>query len=169
MARAKQTPADTDSGEQELPEQTSGESAERARQLRELIDYHNEQYFVFDAPEVADAEFDALVKELRELERAHPERWGRRSPEPRSAVPSPALEDREADGRVQWVAEQLRALSPAERAQLVWDATIAVITDVDVAGELERGRQLRTAAEGRLVLPPVEPPPNEPEPNAESE
>ena len=51
----------------------SKESTERAQQLRELIEYHNEQYFVFDAPEVADAEFDALVKELRELERAHPE------------------------------------------------------------------------------------------------
>ena len=38
-----------------------------------MIDYHNEQYFVFDAPEVPDAEFDALVRELRELERQHPE------------------------------------------------------------------------------------------------
>ena len=46
--------------------------AERARELRELIEYHNEQYFVFDAPEVADAEFDALVKELRALEGANP-------------------------------------------------------------------------------------------------
>ena len=31
-------------------------------ELRKLIDYHNEQYFVFDAPEVTDAEFDALVR-----------------------------------------------------------------------------------------------------------
>jgi DNA ligase (NAD+) len=45
----------------------------RAEQLRALIDYHNDQYFVFDAPEVADAEFDALVRELREIEGAHPE------------------------------------------------------------------------------------------------
>jgi DNA ligase (NAD+) len=51
----------------------SKEHTERAQELRELIEYHNEQYFVFDAPEVADAEFDALVKELRELEGAHPE------------------------------------------------------------------------------------------------
>jgi DNA ligase (NAD+) len=51
----------------------SKENTERAQELRELIDYHNEQYFVFDAPEVADAEFDALVKELRELEGAHPD------------------------------------------------------------------------------------------------
>jgi DNA ligase (NAD+) len=45
----------------------------RAEQLRELIDYHNEQYFVFDAPEVPDAEFDALVRELREIEAQYPE------------------------------------------------------------------------------------------------
>ena len=51
----------------------SKENTERAQELRELIDYHNEQYFVFDAPEVPDAEFDALVKELRELEGANPE------------------------------------------------------------------------------------------------
>jgi DNA ligase (NAD+) len=51
----------------------SKEDTERAQELRELIEYHNEQYFVFDAPEVPDAEFDALVKELRALESAHPE------------------------------------------------------------------------------------------------
>ena len=32
----------------------------RVEQLRELIDYHTEKYFVFDEPEVSDAEFDAL-------------------------------------------------------------------------------------------------------------
>ena len=49
------------------------EVADRApRELRELIEYHNERYFVFDEPEVADAEFDALVRELRELEAEHP-------------------------------------------------------------------------------------------------
>jgi DNA ligase (NAD+) len=45
----------------------------RAAELRKQIEYHNEQYFVFDAPEVSDAEFDALVRELRELEAKHPE------------------------------------------------------------------------------------------------
>src|SRR5437867_13129761 len=45
----------------------------RAAELRKIIDYHNEQYFVFDAPEVADAEFDALVRELRAIEQEHPE------------------------------------------------------------------------------------------------
>jgi DNA ligase (NAD+) len=51
----------------------SKEDTERAQELRELIEYHNEQYFVFDAPEVPDAEFDALIKELRAIESANPE------------------------------------------------------------------------------------------------
>jgi len=45
---------------------------ERAAQLRELIEYHNDRYFVFDEPEIADAEFDGLVRELREIEARHP-------------------------------------------------------------------------------------------------
>jgi len=50
----------------------SKEVVERVGQLRELIEYHNERYFLFDEPEIADAEFDALVRELRELEAQHP-------------------------------------------------------------------------------------------------
>jgi DNA ligase (NAD+) len=50
----------------------ASEVLERVEQLRELIDYHNERYFAFDEPEISDAEFDALVQELRELEAAHP-------------------------------------------------------------------------------------------------
>jgi DNA ligase (NAD+) len=45
----------------------------RAAELRALIDYHNERYFLLDDPEISDAEFDALLRELRELEAAHPE------------------------------------------------------------------------------------------------
>jgi DNA ligase (NAD+) len=49
------------------------EPAARVTELRALIDYHTDRYFLDDAPEIADAEFDALVRELRELEAAHPE------------------------------------------------------------------------------------------------
>jgi DNA ligase (NAD+) len=49
------------------------EALERAGALRDLIEYHTERYFVHDDPELSDAEFDALVRELRDLERAHPE------------------------------------------------------------------------------------------------
>ena len=47
--------------------------AARAAELRRLIEYHNERYFVYDAPEIPDAEFDALVRELRQIEADHPE------------------------------------------------------------------------------------------------
>src|SRR5262249_45599307 len=45
----------------------------RAEELRRQINYHNYRYFVLDSPEVADAEYDALMRELREIEADHPE------------------------------------------------------------------------------------------------
>jgi DNA ligase (NAD+) len=47
--------------------------AQRVAQLREEIARHNEAYFVEDAPTLPDADYDALVRELRELEAKHPE------------------------------------------------------------------------------------------------
>jgi len=41
--------------------------------LREKIRYHNYLYYVLDSPEVTDAEYDRLMRQLEELERAHPE------------------------------------------------------------------------------------------------
>ncbi len=41
--------------------------------LRQKVRYHEHRYFVLDAPEISDAEFDHLVKELRALEADHPE------------------------------------------------------------------------------------------------
>src|SRR6266850_2451116 len=46
--------------------------AKRAAELRALIEYHNERYFGEDEPEISDAEYDGLMRELRELEAAHP-------------------------------------------------------------------------------------------------
>jgi DNA ligase (NAD+) len=48
-------------------------AAERIEELRSRIRYHEERYFIHDAPEVSDAEFDAFVNELRQLEAAHPD------------------------------------------------------------------------------------------------
>lgn len=42
-------------------------------QLRTQLRHHEYQYHVLDAPEVPDAEYDRLMRELRELETAHPE------------------------------------------------------------------------------------------------
>jgi DNA ligase (NAD+) len=48
-------------------------ATKRARELREQIEYHNARYFEHDEPEISDAEFDALVRELRALEAEHPD------------------------------------------------------------------------------------------------
>ena len=45
----------------------------RAKELRELIDQHNYNYYVLDEPTVPDAEFDRLFNELRALEEASPD------------------------------------------------------------------------------------------------
>jgi DNA ligase (NAD+) len=47
--------------------------ASRAAQLREQIARHSLAYFAHDDPLIPDADYDALVLELRELERRHPE------------------------------------------------------------------------------------------------
>jgi DNA ligase (NAD+) len=51
----------------------SPDPAERVEELRAQIAYHNEKYHTEDAPEISDARFDALVRELRALEEAHPD------------------------------------------------------------------------------------------------
>jgi DNA ligase (NAD+) len=46
---------------------------DRIADLRRRIRHHEERYYVLDSPEIADAEFDALVAELTALEANHPE------------------------------------------------------------------------------------------------
>ena len=77
------------------------EPAERVEQLRAVIRHHNELYYQRDAPEIPDAEYDLLVRELAALEEQFPElviarladphgRWRRPAPpSPRSSTPSP--------------------------------------------------------------------------------
>ena len=40
--------------------------------LREKINYHNHRYYVLDKPEISDAEYDALMRRLVELEKTYP-------------------------------------------------------------------------------------------------
>jgi DNA ligase (NAD+) len=47
--------------------------AERIEELRRLIRYHEERYYILTAPEIADAEFDALMRELERIEAEHPD------------------------------------------------------------------------------------------------
>ncbi len=52
---------------------TANEVQQRIEDLRHQIEYHNYRYYVRDDPQVTDAEYDALYRELRQLEQEHPE------------------------------------------------------------------------------------------------
>jgi DNA ligase (NAD+) len=47
--------------------------AKKIDALREKLRHHEHLYFVLDAPEISDAQYDAMMRELKALEAAHPE------------------------------------------------------------------------------------------------
>ena len=52
----------------------------RIYELRELLHKHNHNYYIKNAPEISDIEFDTLMRELQELEALHPELDDENSP-----------------------------------------------------------------------------------------
>ena len=62
----------------------------RVEKLGEEIEYHNHRYYVLDQPEISDAEYDRLMRELEKLEEQFPELRTLNSPTQR--VGSPPLE-----------------------------------------------------------------------------
>ena len=60
------------------------DAAQRAAHLRERISYHDHRYHTLDAPEITDSQYDALMMELKQLEREHPELRDPNSPTQRA-------------------------------------------------------------------------------------
>jgi DNA ligase (NAD+) len=58
----------------------------RIEKLREEIEYHNYRYYVLDQPEISDAEYDRLLRELEKLEEQYPELRSLNSPTQRVGV-----------------------------------------------------------------------------------
>ena len=46
---------------------------QRAEQLRRELEEHNHRYYVLNEPSISDREFDMMMHELEDIERAHPE------------------------------------------------------------------------------------------------
>jgi DNA ligase (NAD+) len=65
----------------------SAEARRRIEELRKEIHYHNYRYYVLSSPVISDAEYDALFRELRALEEAHPELVTPDSPTQRAGAP----------------------------------------------------------------------------------
>jgi DNA ligase (NAD+) len=55
------------------PAEAASDPGRRAAQLREQLEYHSRRYYVLDDPEIGDDRYDALLDELRAIERDHPE------------------------------------------------------------------------------------------------
>jgi DNA ligase (NAD+) len=63
----------------------------RVEKLREEIEYHNYRYYILDQPEISDAQYDRLMRELEKLEEQYPELRNPNSPTQR--VGAPPLEE----------------------------------------------------------------------------
>ena len=63
----------TNLGNNSHVQQTTDSPAERIAELKEQISYHSRLYYEDDNPEIPDADFDALVRELAALEELHPD------------------------------------------------------------------------------------------------
>jgi DNA ligase (NAD+) len=70
-----------------MPTLTKKQASARARELRDAIDFHSYRYHVLDDPEIADAEYDALMAELIAIEAEYPDLITASSPTQRVGAP----------------------------------------------------------------------------------
>ncbi len=102
------------------------DATQRAEELRARISYNDEKYYLEDSPEISDADYDALVRDLREIEEAHPDLVTPDSPTQRVAgapsalfapvrhlVPMMSLDNAFDLGELQAWAERLARIAPA--------------------------------------------------------
>lgn len=131
--------------------------AKRVADLRRLIRHHEERYYVHDAPEITDSEFDALMRELAALEQVYPELQDADSPTQRvggrpvegfetvaHAAPMLSLENAYSEDELgEFHARLCRALERPEDSRLDYVAELKIdglsIALTYVAGTLVRG------------------------------
>ena len=133
----------------------------RIEELREQVRYHGRRYYIEDAPEIPDSEYDALYKELEDLEADHPELITPDSPtrkvggeplegfeEIRHAVPMLSLSNaRKSSDLRDWDARVRRLLGPEEEAKLRY-VTELKIDGLAISLRYENGRFIRGATRG---------------------
>jgi DNA ligase (NAD+) len=102
-------------------------TAARIAELRQKIEYHNYLYYVKDTPEISDAEYDRMMRELIELETLHPELASPDSPTQR--VGGEALE---RFNKVQHHAPMLSLANAFSAEELrAFDRRVGNLLDVD--------------------------------------
>lgn len=130
----------------------------RVRELRDLIEYHNYRYYVLDAPEISDAEYDALMRELIRLEQQYPQLVTPDSPTQRvGGAPLPefgtvrhrtpmlSLDNAYSIEELKAWEARLSRLLPGERISYVAELKIDGLA---ISLEYEQGRFVRGATRG---------------------
>ncbi|PAT00547.1 MAG: DNA ligase (NAD(+)) LigA [Candidatus Dactylopiibacterium carminicum] len=112
------------------------DDAERAAELRDLLNRHAHAYYVLDAPQVSDAEYDRLFQELDALERANP------------ALRTPDSPTQRVGGRI------LAQFQPVRHA--VPMLSIRTETDISEGGAIAFDARVRKELELDETDPPVE-------------
>jgi DNA ligase (NAD+) len=119
---------------------TSNDPAARAAALRAQLDRANFHYYVKDAPEISDAEYDRLLRELEALEAAHPELVTPDSPTQRVGA-QPAKEFGEVRHRVPMLSlgnafghEEFREFDARVKRGLATDADVEYVCELKIDG-----------------------------------
>ena len=133
----------------------------RVEELRETLRYHGRRYYIDDAPEISDAEYDALYSELEDLEETYPELITPDSPtrrvgdepleefeEVEHVVPMLSLSNaRKTEDLREWDARVRRLLGENEKPQIRY-VTELKIDGLAVSLRYENGRFVRGATRG---------------------
>ncbi|MGH8218476.1 MAG: NAD-dependent DNA ligase LigA [Steroidobacteraceae bacterium] len=130
-------------------------------ELRREIAHHNRLYYELDRPSVSDAEYDALLCELRSLERQHPELVTPDSPtqrvgaqasgkfaKVRHAVPMLSLGNALTPEEVAGFLERIRRFLRLESAEPIELTAEPKIDGLSLSLRYERGRLVRGATRG---------------------
>ncbi len=134
------------------------EARRRIEELRAQIAYHDRRYYLEDRPEISDAEYDALVRELRELEARFPELVTAESPTQRVAgavaplfaavehrVPMLSLDNATSPSDLKQFEGRLARALPGAEFRYVCEPKV---DGLGIALLYERGRFVRGATRG---------------------
>lgn len=136
-----------------------GAPAVRVRTLRNQIEHHNYRYYVLDDPEITDAEYDRLLRELLSLEMAYPELVTEDSPTQRVGA-KPVSGFREVRHRVPMLSldncfdeDELRAFDRRVHERLAVRQMIEYVAEPKLDGlavnlRYEAGRLIQAATRG---------------------
>ena len=132
------------------------EPNQRIKELTDLLNDANTKYYVLDAPEMPDFEYDRLLRELEELEAQHPDLALPESPTKRVGgealsqfekvthpVPLMSLQDVFSTGELQEFLDRMKELFPSAEFSVE-----PKIDGLSVALEYENGTFIRGATRG---------------------